>query len=315
MSSRVAALEVLRQAMAAAKSSDTAKTRELLLEVIRLDQDNETAWQWLATVAETPLEATAALERVLLLNPRNDKARADLKPVRLKAGMEAARGKDILTARRLLRTSVADDPNNEQGWFWLASVSESPHEAIAHLRRALALNPNNTAAKKGIDYYNGKIAKLAESGVLPTSRPSDATPIPGVPRKPEPPPRKLLVIEPNRTVRKLVAMAAAPEGFTVTEAGDASEAIERLREVGTPDLVFVAANMPGADGYEFCKVFRQSHEFKRVPVVMLTEREGLFDKLRGKVAGVDGVLHKPIDPTALAHALRTGRQAATAAAV
>jgi twitching motility two-component system response regulator PilG len=318
MSSRVAALEVLRQAMAAAKSNDTVKTRGLLLEVIRLDQDNETAWQWLATVAETPLEATAALERVLLLNPRNDKARADLKPVRLKAGMEAARGKDILTARRLLRTTVADDPNNEQGWFWLASVSESPHEAIAHLKRALALNPNNTAAKKGIDYYNGKIAKLSESGVMATKRSSGAIPIPaGAAPPPEtpPPPRKLLVIDPNRTVRKLVSMAAAPEGFTVTEAGDAPEAIERVREIGTPDLVLVAANMPGMDGYEFCKVFRQSHEFKRVPVVMLTEREGLFDKLRGKVAGVDGVLHKPLEPAALAQALRTGRPAAAVAAV
>src|SRR5438105_4249420 len=312
MSSRVAALEVLRQAMTAAKSNDNAKTRELLLEVIRLDQDNETAWQWLAGVAETPLEATAALERVLLLNPKNDKAKAELRPVRLKAGMEAARGKDILTARRLLRTTVADDPNNEQGWFWLASVSESPHEAIAHLRRALALNPNNTAAKKGIDYYNAKIAKLTESGVLATGRSktgsSGALPTVGGSKLPEapPPPRKLLVIDPNRTIRKLVAMAAAPEGFAVTEAGDAPEAIERLREIGTPDLVLVAANMPGMDGYEFCKVLRQSHEWKRVPIVMLTEREGLFDKFRGKVAGVDGVLHKPFEPTALAQAIRTG---------
>lgn len=306
MALRVAALEVLREAMAAARSNDPVKTRELLLEVIRLDQDNETAWQWLATVAETSLEATAALERVILLNPKNDKARADLRPMRLKAGMEAARGKDVLTARRLLRTAVADDPHCEQGWFWLASVSESPHEAIAHLRRALSINPDNAAAKKGLDYYHAKIAKLAESGILPAMGSSGEAPVPESP----PPPRKLLVIDPNRTIRKLVTMAATPEGFTVTEAGDASEAIERLREVGTPDLVFVSAALPGADGYEFCKVFRQSSEFKRVPVVLLAEREGLFDKLRGKVAGVDGVLHKPIDPAALTQALRTGRPAA-----
>lgn len=323
MSSRVAALEVLRQAMAAAKSNDTIKTRELLLEVIKLDQDNETAWQWLAGVAETPLEATAALERVLLLNPRNEKARVDLRPTRLKAGMDAARGKDILTARRLLRTVVADDPNSEQGWFWLASVCESPHEAISHLRRVLQLNPNNTAAKKGIDYYNGKIAKLTESGPLPTlarplkpssgSVPTLHTAAPPA-AEPPPPARRVLVVDPSRTVRKLVAMAAGPDGITVTEAGDADEAIERLRE-GTPDLILVAAAMPGMDGYEFCKVLRQSHGLKRVPVVLMTEREGLFDRLRGKVVGVDGVLNKPFDPSALVQAVRSDHPADVAAVV
>lgn len=321
MSSRVAALEVLRQAMAAARSNDNAKTRELLLDVIKLDQDNETAWEWLARVAETPLEATAALERVLLLNPKNDKARSDLRPIRLKAGTDAAKGKDILTARRLLRTVVADDPNCEQGWFWLASVSESPHEAISHLRRAIVLNPANTAARKGIEYYNGKIAKLADSGSIPSlARPLNPSsgPVPtGAPRPGDTPlpARKLLVIDPSRTVRKLVVMAAAPEGFTVTEAGDAAEAIERVREMGTPDLVLVAAVMPGMDGYEFCKVLRQSHDLKRVPVVMLTERDSLFDKLRGKVAGVDGELHKPFDPAALVQAVRTARPSGVPAAV
>jgi len=324
MSSRVAALEVLRQAMAAARSKDNVKTRQLLLEVIKLDQDNETAWQWLAGVAESPLEATAALERVLLLNPRNEKARAELKPIRLKAGMEAARGKDVLTARRLLRTVVADDPNSEQGWFWLASVCESPHEAISFLRRVLQLNPNNAAAKKGIDYYNGKIAKLAESGSLPSIarplRPSSSSgSVPTMsttvaPPQPDAPPRTVLVVDPSRTVRKLVAMAAGPDGITVAEAGDATEGMERIKEA-TPDLILVAAAMPGMDGYDFCKTLRQNPALKRVPVVLMTEREGLFDKLRGKVAGVDGVLHKPFDPSALVQAVRSDRTADVPAVV
>ena len=302
--SQLAALDLLREAMTAARANNPGRTRELLIEVTRLDAANETAWQWLAGVAESPLEATAALEQVLLLNPKNEKARTALRPVRLQAAIAAAKGKDILTARRLLRTVVADDPNSEQGWFWLASVCDSPFEALSHLQRVLQLNPGNTAAKKGIDYYNNKLSRL--SGTVPVAgntRPGDpAVPL-AMPATP-PPPRTLLIVDASRTIRKLVAMATAGDGFTVIEAADAEEAVERLHEHGTPDLVLADSAMTGMDGYEFCKVMRQTTAPKRVPFILFTAKDSLFDKLRGKMVGVDGELPKPFDPDDLLIAIR-----------
>ncbi|OWK42315.1 tetratricopeptide repeat protein [Fimbriiglobus ruber] len=153
------ALELLREAMVAARTNDQPRTRQLLVDATRLDPNNETAWQWLAGVAATPLEATTAWERVLQLNPDHDKARAAIRPVRLKAGITAAKDKDVTLARRLLKAAVADDPGAEQGWLWLASVCETPQEGIAHLQRVLLINPANTTARKGIEYFQTKLKK------------------------------------------------------------------------------------------------------------------------------------------------------------
>ncbi len=326
--------ELLRQALAAARTGDKTRTRELLQEVTRLDPRNDTAWQWLAGVAATPLEAVAALERAVAINPHNDGAKVALREVRLEAGVAAAKGKDIPNARRLLRAAVADDPDSELGWLWLAAVCDSPSEALSHLNRVLALNPNNTAAKKGIEYYQAKLKKAAagqSSGVSTSGvvRAIDETPVPpdvagpgsgigpaagpasgvGLGAKPGSGPvaasRKILVVDESRTIRKLVAMTAGAEGFRVVEAADATEAAGRILEDGPPELILLDATLPGVDGYEFCKLVRNNPSTKAVPVVLMTGKDGLFDKLRGAVAGVNGALHKPLDPDELMTTVRS----------
>jgi CheY-like chemotaxis protein len=327
--SNPAAVELLRQAMAAVRADDLPRTRQLLQEATQLDPRNETAWAWLAGVAETPLEATHALEKVVALNPQNDKAKAALKQYRLSAGIAAARAKDIPTARRLLRAVVADDPNTEQGWIWLASVTDSPYEAMAHLNRALAINPNNTAAKKGLEYYQNKLAKAAssssgittsgvvqavanESGALPTpprpARPpqsdSSATKLPTRASLSGPAAKKVLVIDASRTNRKLIGLTLAGDGYRLVEAADSSEAADRIREEGPPDLVVLDAHVPGMDVYGFCQLVRQSPETQHVGLVLIAGNEGLLDQLRGSASGVDVYLSKPFQPEALLQAAR-----------
>jgi CheY-like chemotaxis protein len=306
------ATDLLREAMAAARADDRTKTRELLREVVRLDPENETAWQWLAGVAESNLEATNALEHVVSLNPTHDKAKQALRSVRAQAGIEAAKGKDIPTAQRLLRKVVADDPNNEQAWFYLASVCDSPYEGLVHLQRVLMLNPNHAAAKKGIDYYQAKISKLNESGFSgpgsgiaapPSGKLTIGTVGVGEPQLPT----MILVIDPSRTVRKAIALATASEKITVVEAEDAEEAGERLRELGCPDLIMVECSLPRIDGYEFTRVVRQSSEMKPIPLVMFTSKDAPFDKVKGRGVGVDGYLNKPFDYAALQRAIRVIR--------
>jgi twitching motility two-component system response regulator PilG len=311
--------DLLRQALTATQAGDRPKARALLQEATKLEPRNEAAWRWLAGLADSPVDAVAALERVVALNPNNDKAKAALRETRLSGGIAAAKAKDIPTARRLLRAAVADDPNSEQGWFWLAAVCDSPTEAISYLQRVLTLNPNHSAAKKGVEYYQAKLKKsggvtsaVSTSGVmqaLDAARPSDGAGS-GVGSSlrfgsGQQPTRRLLVVDESRTNRKLIAMTAAADGMKVAEAADATEAAHRILEDGPPDLIVVDAALPGTDGYEFCKMIRANPTTKQVPVVLMAGRDGLRDKIRGAVAGVSASVAKPIDPDELMGAVRS----------
>jgi CheY-like chemotaxis protein len=319
--------ELLRLALATARANDRPKARELLTEATRLDPRNEAAWQWLAVLADSPVESVPALERVVALNPHNDKAKAALRETRLAAGVAAAKAKDIPAARRLLRAAVADDPNSDQGWFWLATVCDSPTEAISYLQRSLALNPNNSAAKKGIEYYRAKLQKyggaaapVSTSGVIRAAESartvgeSSGTFSPGTGSSGRmavgrgsstTAGRRLLVVDESRTTRKLIAMAAAADGIKVSEAADAADAASRILEEGPPDLILVDAALPGTDGYEFCKLIRTNPTTTQVPVVLMTARDGLRDKIRSATAGVTAALTKPIDPDELMRTVRS----------
>lgn len=305
--SSVRATELLREAMAAARADDRSRTRELLRQVVRLDSENETAWQWLAGVAESNLEATTCLEKVVALNPGHDRAKSALKVVRAQAGIEAAKGKDIPTAQRLLKLVVADDPNNEQAWFYLASVCDSPYEGLVHLQRVLMLNPNHSAARKGIDYYQAKIAKLNESGFMAPQTviapPSGKFSLGNVGVAQTQMPATIMIIDQSRTIRKAITLATTSDKITVIEAEDAEEASERLREQGPPDLILLDVNLPRIDGYEFARIIRQSREMKPVPIVIFTSKELPFDKLKGRGVGVDAYLNKPFDFASLQKAI------------
>lgn len=307
-------VELFRQAMAASRSNDKTRTRTLLMAATRIDPTNEAAWQWLAEVAETALEATQAWERVLSLNAKNPQAKAGLHLVRLPAGIAAAKGKDIPTARRLLRAVVADDPKSEQGWLWLASVSDSPVEATAHLKRVLFINPDNTAARKGITYFEAKIAKMSQSSLNLAAMATAISPQTVVMRRQDSPtalmpqldpadveaalaePYKVLVVDSSRTIRKLVALMLGEPTYLVIGAEDADEAIESIRSEGVPDVIVVDAKLDGMEAHEFCKLLRQHPDTKRVPFILLAGADNIVDKLRCKMAGVTSTVMKPLHP-------------------
>lgn len=304
------AVGLLREAMAAARANDTPRARELVKEATRLDPGNENAWLWLAGISDAPQDALAAYERVLALNPANDKAKAGIRPVRLQVGIAAARAKDLPTARRLLRAVVADDPEQEQGWVWLAGVSESIPDAIAHLNRALAVNPNSAVAKKGLDYYHAKLRggggtdfhAEPPSGKMPLPDPALPTPPPAAPLEP-PRPQVVLAVEPSRTLRKIIGLCLADDGLTLAEAGDGIEAVEKLKEDGPPAVIVAAATLPGIDGYELCRLVRKHPDTAPVPVVLLTDRDGLRERVWARRAGADAHLPKPLRPAALRAAI------------
>ena len=116
--------------------------------------------------------------------------------------------------------------------------------------------------------------------------------------------KSVMVVDDSPTIRKLVGLTMAKNGFRVVEAGDGEEALEQIRAEGAPDVVLVDVVMPGMDGLTLCKRIRQDPVTARVPVIILSGHDGYLDKVRGKMAGSDRYLTKPFEPAALLKAVR-----------
>jgi CheY-like chemotaxis protein len=94
-------------------------------------------------------------------------------------------------------------------------------------------------------------------------------------------------------------MTVHKRGYKVLEAQDGREALEVIETHGRPDLVVMDAVIPGMDGYALCRAIRHNPLSAGVPIVVLSARSSILDKLRGKVAGADYYLAKPFEPANL----------------
>ena len=117
-------------------------------------------------------------------------------------------------------------------------------------------------------------------------------------------PRKVLVVDASRTHRKLVGMVVAVDGYTLIEAEDADEAIDRIRDDGVPDLVVLDSRIAGMDAYAFCRLLREHPDTELIPVVLLVAADAPPDRQRGRAAGVTATLAKPLMPDGLLALLR-----------
>jgi twitching motility two-component system response regulator PilG len=115
--------------------------------------------------------------------------------------------------------------------------------------------------------------------------------------------RKLvLVVDDSATVRRLVSITLERQGFRVMTAVHGRDGLDKFAQA-TPDFIFLDITMPEMDGYEFCKTIRRKPEGKALPIVMLSGNDGIFDKVRGKVAGSTDYLNKPFHSEVLLTAL------------
>ena len=114
--------------------------------------------------------------------------------------------------------------------------------------------------------------------------------------------KSILVVDDSPTVRKLIAGKLEKSGHDVICANDGVEAMERLEDY-VPDLILLDINMPRMDGYQVCKNIRSNTATKDVPVVMISGKDGFFDKVRGRMAGTTGYITKPFGPETLMKAV------------
>jgi len=111
--------------------------------------------------------------------------------------------------------------------------------------------------------------------------------------------RKLvLAVDDSATVRRIISLILDQAGYRILTAADGMEALAKLSDF-SPDLVLLDITMPRMDGYQVCKVIKQNGYTRRIPVLMLSGKDGVFNKIRGKLAGAADYLTKPLEEDSL----------------
>ncbi len=103
---------------------------------------------------------------------------------------------------------------------------------------------------------------------------------------------KILVIDDSKTIRRTAETLLSKEGCQVFTAIDGFDALSKIAD-HQPDLIFVDIMMPRLDGYQTCSLIKHNKVFKETPVIMLSSKDGLFDRARGRIVGSEQYLTKP----------------------
>lgn len=144
-------------------------------------------------------------------------------------------------------------------------------EALPHLRKALSMNGANAALSQLADAISAR--------------------------------KLVMAVDDSLTVRKIVSITLERLGYRVMTAKEGGEALSEAASI-LPDLILLDITMPGMDGYQVCKAIKQNPATKRIPVVMLSGKDGFFDKVKGRLAGATDYITKPFQEATLAEAVR-----------
>jgi twitching motility two-component system response regulator PilG len=114
---------------------------------------------------------------------------------------------------------------------------------------------------------------------------------------------KVMVIDDSKTIRRTAETLLRKEGCDVVTAVDGFEALAKISDQ-QPQIIFVDIMMPRLDGYQTCALIKNNQLFRNTPVVMLSSKDGLFDKARGRIVGSEQYLTKPFTREELLGAIR-----------
>jgi len=125
---------------------------------------------------------------------------------------------------------------------------------------------------------------------------------------------KVMVIDDSNTIRRSAEIFLVQAGCQVILAEDGFDALSKVTD-HQPDVIFCDIVMPRLDGYQTCAILKRNHRFSSTPVIMLSSKDGLFDRARGRMVGSDEYLTKPFTKESLlrtvgAHSRHKGAEAA-----
>ncbi len=119
---------------------------------------------------------------------------------------------------------------------------------------------------------------------------------------------KVLVIDDSNTIRRSAEIFLRQGGYEVVLAEDGFDALSKVSD-HDPQLIFCDILMPRLDGYQTCAIIKRNPRFTHVPVIMLSSKDGLFDKARGRMVGSEDYLTKPFTKEQLLRAVEQYRRA------
>lgn len=114
---------------------------------------------------------------------------------------------------------------------------------------------------------------------------------------------RVVVIDDSKTIRRSAETLLKKEGCEVITATDGFEALAKIAD-HRPDIIFVDIMMPRLDGYQTCALIKRNQNFKKTPVIMLSSKDGLFDRARGRIVGSEQYLTKPFTREDLLDAIK-----------
>jgi twitching motility two-component system response regulator PilG len=113
-----------------------------------------------------------------------------------------------------------------------------------------------------------------------------------------------MVIDDSKTIRRTAETLLKKAGCDVVTAVDGFEALAKIAD-NKPDIIFVDIMMPRLDGYQTCALIKHNQLFKKTPVIMLSSKDGLFDRARGRIVGSEQYLTKPFTKDELIGAIKS----------
>lgn len=151
------------------------------------------------------------------------------------------------------------------------------------LQEYAAKNPNDVVVSSQVDALAVRVAEIEQQDSVKGAQPTAKT---------------ILVVDDSPTIRKLISLKLQKCGHETICAVDGVDALDKINDV-VPDLVLLDITMPRMDGYQVCKLIRGNEATKNVPVVMISGKDGFFDKVRGKMVGTSDYITKPFGPETL----------------
>ena len=114
---------------------------------------------------------------------------------------------------------------------------------------------------------------------------------------------KVMVIDDSKTIRRTAETLLKKEGCDVITANDGFEALAKIADL-KPSIIFIDIMMPRLDGYQTCALIKHNKMFRDTPVIMLSSKDGLFDRARGRIVGSQQYLTKPFTREELLGAIK-----------
>ncbi len=115
---------------------------------------------------------------------------------------------------------------------------------------------------------------------------------------------KVVVIDDSKTIRRTAETLLKKAGCEVITATDGFESLSKVMEC-QPNIIFVDIMMPRLDGYQTCALIKNNQVFKKIPIVMLSSKDGLFERARSRIVGAEHYMTKPFTREELLNAIKT----------